>query len=170
MWNVLEQTRAWEQPKDAVLLNPSQPVDSVAHKQTASQINSLVMSEWGPVPTRAPLEAGNKGWDWRQLAKGFAGSTKQVQLLITCAQHMPPSRHKSSLLLSVVLPTPKRIFKNWNDNDLSKHDCTAENKIASIHYQRQRSVREQECLMMQWFSSCNWAQKTFSYALNLQLQ
>ena len=61
---------------------------------------------------------------------------KQVQQLITCAEHMPQSGHKALLLLSVVLSSFKRIFKNWNDNDLRKHDFTPENKIASIHYQR----------------------------------
>lgn len=174
-WNATEGepewTRAWEQSKDAVLLRPL-PVRRFCSTQANRLPNksSMMMFEWGPVPIRAPVGAGNKGVDWRPLTNGFAASAKQVQQLIPCAERMPWTRHKSSLLLSVFLPRLKRIFKNWNYNDLSKHDFTAENKIASIHYQRQRSVREQECLMMQCFSSCNWAQKTFSYALNLQLQ
>lgn len=61
---------------------------------------------------------------------------KQVQQLIACAEHMPQSRHKALLLFSVVLSSFKRIFRNWNDNDLRKHDFRPENEIASIHYQR----------------------------------
>lgn len=131
-----EQTKAWGQSKDVLrrcsIGNSCNTQPARIHAKGRCLNGDLLLSEllW------KRGRAGNEGSDWKQLANSFAPIVKQVQQLIACAEHMPRGRHKASLLLSVVLSSSKRIFKNWNDNDLRKHDFRPENKIASVHYQK----------------------------------